>query len=211
MLSAQWFRTGRRALSTQIICMKERPSNKSARSVIDFLTTNTEKVGPKRENKVVPLWKKRDETIKNKIKGARWNPSKKLSQTTMDNVRLLKEQMPHLTSSDLAKQFEISPEAIRRILKNKFKRTEEESKRIQERWERRGKMIEELQSSGKLSQIDTNVIPVTRTLNLSYNNRQNFMELRQVKHSTPKNKNPSKMKTANRLALLSNVSKRTPK
>ncbi|GMM58884.1 Rrg9 protein [Maudiozyma humilis] len=191
--------------------MKERPSNKSARSVIDFLTTNTEKVGPKRENKVVPLWKKRDETIKNKIKGARWNPSKKLSQTAMDNVRLLKEQMPHLTSSDLAKHFEISPEAIRRILKNKFKRTEEESKRIQERWERRGKMIEELQSSGKLSQIDTNVIPVTRTLNLSYNNRQNFMELRQVKHSTPKNKNPSKMKTANRLALLSNVSKRTPK
>ena len=129
----------------------------------------------------------------------------------MDNVRMLKEQMPHLTSSDLAKHFEISPEAIRRILKNKFKRTEEESKRIQERWERRGKMIEELQSSGKLSQIDTNVIPVTRTLNLSYNNRQNFMELRQVKRSTPKNKNPSKMKTANRLALLSNVSKRTPK
>lgn len=187
--------------------MKERPSNKSAKSVIEFLTGNDNKVGPVKEKKVVPLWKSRNETIKKKIKGERWNPSKKLSQTSMDNVRLLKEQMPHLTSSDLAKHFEISPDAIRRILKNKFKRTEEDSKRIQERWERRGKMIEELHNSGNLSQVDTNVIPVTRQLKLSYNTRQNFLELRNIKRSSKKGGSTSKLKTMDRLALLNNVSK----
>ncbi|KAF2664027.1 hypothetical protein BT63DRAFT_361921, partial [Microthyrium microscopicum] len=52
----------------------------------------------------------------------KWNPKgKKLSPDTMDGIRALHAQYPtHFTTPVLAKHFEITPEAIRRILKSRW-------------------------------------------------------------------------------------------
>ena len=162
------------------------PRNKSAKKVIEFLTGNANKVGSNQKDKVIPLWKQRDETTKKKIKGERWNPSKRLSREGMDNVRLLKQQMPHLTASDLGAHFKISPDAIRRILKSNFKQTEEESINIQKRWKKRGEMIKQLHENKSL-ELEQDEIPITRKIRLHFNSRSNTMEKTGIKRQSAPN------------------------
>ncbi|KAI0203089.1 hypothetical protein F4808DRAFT_418992 [Astrocystis sublimbata] len=71
-----------------------------------------------------------------------WNPRKKLSPDALDGIRALHMQYPEqYTASVLSQQFQVSPEAIRRILRAKWTPTAEEEEARQERWFQRGKTI----------------------------------------------------------------------
>ncbi|KAL2036381.1 hypothetical protein N7G274_010902 [Stereocaulon virgatum] len=71
-----------------------------------------------------------------------WVPRKRLSPDTLEGIRNLHAQYPtRYTTPVLADQFKVSPEAIRRILKSKWRPSEEEEEKRRERWEKRGKKI----------------------------------------------------------------------
>ncbi|SAM04978.1 hypothetical protein [Absidia glauca] len=51
-----------------------------------------------------------------------WQPTKRVSRTTMEKIRSLAASYPgHYNSVSLAAEFRISPEAVKRILKSKFR------------------------------------------------------------------------------------------
>ncbi|EJS42092.1 YNL213C [Saccharomyces arboricola H-6] len=107
--------------------------------------SNKEFTGKVRDNtKELPEWKKQKMAVRKKLQGQRWNPSKRISQEQMEALRLLKFNFPEQTASDLADRFKISPEAVRRILKSNWKRTDDENKNTRERWKRRGERIKEI-------------------------------------------------------------------
>lgn len=198
----QFLRIALRSFQTASYILSTNTKSKSAKSVISFLSKN-DTPSLTKKSKEIPLWKRRDETTKRKIKGERWNPKKKLSKESMEKVRLLKEQMPHLNSGDLSKHFELSPEAIRRILKSKWRPNEEENEDIQRRWKKRGEMIKQKYDK----KVDPNSdieIPVSRRLRLNYNSRQDFMEITAIKR--PKNAHSAKNFTVNnKLSLLNKI------
>ncbi|KAJ3522579.1 hypothetical protein NM208_g12797 [Fusarium decemcellulare] len=71
-----------------------------------------------------------------------WRPKKRLSPDALAGIRALNAQFPDVyTTAALAQKFEVSPEAIRRILKSKWQPTVEEEESRQERWFRRGKNV----------------------------------------------------------------------
>lgn len=71
-----------------------------------------------------------------------WNPRRKLSPDAMEGVRALHSQYPdHFTTPVLASHFKMSAEAIRRILKSKWRPSGEEEEDRRRRWDRRGEKI----------------------------------------------------------------------
>ncbi|KAI1817069.1 hypothetical protein GGS20DRAFT_97783 [Poronia punctata] len=71
-----------------------------------------------------------------------WRPRKRLSPDALDGIRALHSQFPEqYTTAVLAQHFEVSAEAIRRILKSKWRPSPEEEVKRQERWFNRGKSI----------------------------------------------------------------------
>lgn len=71
-----------------------------------------------------------------------WSPRKRLSPDALAGIRALHQQFPEeYTTEVLANKFEVSPEAIRRILKSKWEPQPEEEIDRQERWFSRGKRI----------------------------------------------------------------------
>lgn len=85
-----------------------------------------------------PEWLKQKETLKKKFPEG-WRPPKRLSPDALDGIRVLHQQFPDMyTTAALAKRFEVSPEAIRRILKAKWEPTAEEEERRERRWFNRG-------------------------------------------------------------------------
>ncbi|KAI1288286.1 hypothetical protein F5Y03DRAFT_379914 [Xylaria venustula] len=71
-----------------------------------------------------------------------WRPRKRLSPDALDGIRALHAQFPEQYPTDvLARHFEVSVEAIRRILKSKWTPNPDEETRRQERWFNRGKNI----------------------------------------------------------------------
>ena len=116
-------------------------------------------------------WQIQKDALKKKFQGAQWNPPKRLSRQEMESIRLLKEQFPTMTASDLASHFKISPEAVRRILKAKWIPKEEDLARIESRWNRRGERIKQMyqfrnQNNTSLASGDINTQPV---ITLKYN------------------------------------------
>lgn len=84
-------------------------------------------------------WQVQKEALKKKFPEG-WNPRKKLSPDAMTGIRALNRQFPEeYTAEALAKKFEVSPEAIRRILRSKWAPSPEEELRRQARWFQRGK------------------------------------------------------------------------
>ena len=82
-------------------------------------------------------WAIQKQALKEKFKEG-WDPRRKLSPDAMDGVRQLHKSDPVKFSTPvLAEHFKVSPEAIRRILKSKWRASEDELKKKQERWERR--------------------------------------------------------------------------
>ena len=97
---------------------------------------------PSPEVEKLEPWKVHKFAIKKKLDGKPWDPLKKLSPDARQGVRQLHEEDPTLWSTpNLAQHFEISPDAIRRILKSKWEPTEEEKKSQEERWVKRGETI----------------------------------------------------------------------
>ncbi len=91
---------------------------------------------PQRED-----WQIQKAALKEKFPGG-WNPRKKLSPDALEGIRALNAQFPDVyTTEALAKRFEVSPEAIRRILRSKWKPSPEEEEERQERWFNRGKQV----------------------------------------------------------------------
>lgn len=87
-------------------------------------------------------WQTQKSALSEKFGSMGWLPRKRLSPDTLDGIRTLHGQYPDkFTTSILADQFKISPEAIRRILKSKWRPKDEEEERRRLRWEKRGENI----------------------------------------------------------------------
>lgn len=82
-------------------------------------------------------WQIQKDALKGKFKEG-WNPTKKLSPDALDGIRHLHAMAPdRFTTPVLAEQFKVSPEAVRRILKSKWKASESEMDDRRKRWEKR--------------------------------------------------------------------------
>jgi len=90
-----------------------------------------------RKNDAEP-WQTQKEALKDKFGDAGWNPRKKLSPDTMEGIRALHAENPDKYSTPmLAEHFKVSPEAVRRILKSKWRPSEKEMDKRRERWAKR--------------------------------------------------------------------------
>ena len=90
----------------------------------------------------LPAWKVHKRAVKTKLDGKAWEPLKRLSPDAREGVRQLHSENPKLWSTEnLANHFQISPDAVRRILKSSWNPTENEREQQRERWIRRGETI----------------------------------------------------------------------
>lgn len=86
--------------------------------------------------------------MKNKFGSEGWNPRKKLSPDTIDGIRALHEQYPDKYPTQvLAEKFKVSAEAVRRILKSKWRADPEKQAERRERWARRHDRIWDQQAA----------------------------------------------------------------
>lgn len=95
----------------------------------------------KAQNKKGNPWQVQVNALKKKFTSG-WQPRKRLSPDAIEGIRALHTRDPHQNSTPvLAEHFQVSPEAIRRILKSKWRPNEEEQESRRERWARRGQQI----------------------------------------------------------------------
>ncbi|MCJ1413303.1 Required for respiratory growth protein 9 mitochondrial [Ptychographa xylographoides] len=97
-----------------------------------------------RNKPIVPQepWGVQKSALEEKFGDQGWAPRKRLSPDALDGIRALNAQYPQdYTTAVLADQFKVSPEAIRRILKSKWKPNEEEDVSRRKRWQKRGEHI----------------------------------------------------------------------
>jgi hypothetical protein len=93
-------------------------------------------------------WQIQKQALKKKFGSENWNPRKKLSPDTIDGIRALHEQYPDKYPTPvLAEKFKVSPEAIRRILKSKWRPDPEKQAERRERWARRHDRIWDQQAA----------------------------------------------------------------
>lgn len=89
-----------------------------------------------------PAWAIQKEALRAKLGGEAWSPRKKLSPDTLEGIRHLHATQPDkFTTPVLADYFKVSPEAIRRILKSKWRPNDEEYEARMQRWDKRGERI----------------------------------------------------------------------
>lgn len=101
---------------------------------------NMEKLLKKKKQKPEP-WQIQKDALEKKFP-AGWNPPKKLSPDALDGIRHLHATAPErFTTTVLAEEFKVSPEAIRRILKSRWRPSEGEMEKRRQRWERRHERI----------------------------------------------------------------------
>ncbi|KAF2766584.1 hypothetical protein EJ03DRAFT_329962 [Teratosphaeria nubilosa] len=97
-------------------------------------TTENPHPQPKREP-----WQVQKAALEHKFGEQGWQPRKRLSPDTLEGIRALHASNPTAyPTATLAEHFKVAPEAIRRILKSKWKPSEEEAEDRRVRWERRG-------------------------------------------------------------------------
>ncbi|KAL2759416.1 hypothetical protein ACRALDRAFT_1079454 [Sodiomyces alcalophilus JCM 7366] len=86
-------------------------------------------------------WRIQKDSLKEKFPEG-WRPLKRLSPDAISGIRALHQQFPdEYGTAELADKFEVSPEAIRRILRSKWTPTAEEEEERRERWFRRGMSV----------------------------------------------------------------------
>ncbi|KAK5707358.1 Required for respiratory growth protein 9 mitochondrial [Elasticomyces elasticus] len=84
-------------------------------------------------------WELQKDALVHKFGETGWQPRKRLSPDTLDGIRALHASDPASYSTEmLSEHFKIAPEAIRRILKSKWRPNEGETEDRRTRWERRG-------------------------------------------------------------------------
>lgn len=87
-------------------------------------------------------WQTQKKALSEKFGPTGWLPRKRLSPDALEGIRALHAQYPDkFTTPVLADQFKVSPEAIRRILKSKWRPKDEEEEKRRRRWENRGENI----------------------------------------------------------------------
>lgn len=87
-------------------------------------------------------WQLQKSALSEKFGHTGWLPRKRLSPDTLEGIRALHAQYPDkYTTPVLADQFEVSSEAIRRILKSKWRPNDEEEEERRDRWNKRGESI----------------------------------------------------------------------
>ena len=87
-------------------------------------------------------WGVQKTALEHKFGEQGWAPRKRLSPDALDGIRALNAQYPEdYSTSVLAEQFKVSPEAIRRILKSKWRPNDEEDVSRRQRWQKRGEAI----------------------------------------------------------------------
>lgn len=88
------------------------------------------------------MWQIQKRALQEKFGSSGWSPRKRLSPDDLEGVRILHSQYPDkYTTPALAEYFQVSPEAIRRILKSKWRPNEEEQEDRRNRWNKRGENI----------------------------------------------------------------------
>ncbi|KAK5684498.1 Required for respiratory growth protein 9 mitochondrial [Elasticomyces elasticus] len=103
-----------------------------------------DKRGSARENRLQlrprrDPWELQKDALVHKFGESGWQPRKRLSPDTLDGIRALHASDPASYSTEmLSEHFKIAPEAIRRILKSKWRPNEGETEDRRTRWERRG-------------------------------------------------------------------------
>lgn len=89
---------------------------------------------PRRET-----WQTQKEALEQKFGETGWQPRKRLSPDTIEGIRAMHASDPASYSTQtLSEHFKVTPEAIRRILKSKWRPNDEEAQDRRVRWERRG-------------------------------------------------------------------------
>lgn len=87
-------------------------------------------------------WQIQKQALAQKFGSSGWAPRKRLSPDALEGIRSLHSQFPEkYTTPVLANHFQVSPEAIRRILKSKWRPKEDEEVDRRERWNKRGESI----------------------------------------------------------------------
>ncbi|KAI5369895.1 Putative neugrin/Rrg9 [Septoria linicola] len=95
-------------------------------------------------------WQRDKSALQQKFGEKGWAPRKRLSPDSLEGIRALHGSDPATyTTAMLSEHFQITPEAIRRILKSKWKPKPEEIEKRMERWEARGvKKWQEMSEQG---------------------------------------------------------------
>jgi hypothetical protein len=84
-------------------------------------------------------WGVQKSALERKFGETGWQPRKRLSPDTLEGIRALHVSNPTVYNIDMLREhFQISPEAIRRVLKSKWKPSAEEIEKRMKRWENRG-------------------------------------------------------------------------
>lgn len=97
--------------------------------------SNSSKAKPSIEREV---WQIQKTALLKKFGDEGWKPRKRLSPDALDGIRALHAQYPDKYSTPvLAQEFKVSPEVIRRILRSKWRPSEEEMTSRRERWAKR--------------------------------------------------------------------------
>lgn len=86
----------------------------------------------------VEHWMVMKAKLQKKLQGEQWNSKKKLSPAALDGIRALHKSHPEYTTKKLSDLFQISGEAIRRVLKSNWKQDEATQKARMEHWAKRG-------------------------------------------------------------------------
>ncbi|DAA78759.1 TPA_exp: Required for respiratory growth protein 9, mitochondrial [Trichophyton benhamiae CBS 112371] len=116
------------------------PAKTEKETTEDTSLSKSTKPKPK---KPLPAWAVQKNALKEKFKEG-WKPRKKVSPDTMESIRKLHSMdSVKFSTKNLAEEFKISPEAIRRILKSKWRATEAEEIDRRNRWEKRKIRIQE--------------------------------------------------------------------
>lgn len=116
--------------------------NTSSKHTIDSPTPQTGGTPSTPPQRKKEPWQIAKAALKEKLGGEAWNPRKKLSPDTMEGIRHLNQTSPDkFTTAVLAQYFKVSPDAIRRILKSKWRPTDAEYEERLKRWDQRGERI----------------------------------------------------------------------
>ncbi|GLI75704.1 required for respiratory growth protein 9 mitochondrial [Penicillium ochrochloron] len=130
-------RTSRDDLKTKSKDRKDLQERKGSRQEKKL---DSAKKPPMKKEKPDP-WRIQKDALDKKFPNG-WNPPKKLSPDALEGIRHLHATAPdRFTTSVLAEEFKVSPEAIRRILKSRWRPSEVEAEDRRKRWEKRHERI----------------------------------------------------------------------
>ncbi|KAL9036839.1 MAG: hypothetical protein Q9180_004066, partial [Flavoplaca navasiana] len=130
--------------SQTIVAARSRVSGKRRLGPVDSPSSaksshhdGDDRFAPRRET-----WQVQKEAIASKFGSQGWKPRKRLSPDALEGIRALHAQFPDKYSTPvLADQFKVSAEAIRRILKSKWRPSDDEVTSRRQRWDKRGERI----------------------------------------------------------------------